>query len=75
MINGTQFMTSIISEVAYNSSILLESAIIIFAFAVEIFGFDRQLFEESEIAMYESCNKGLAEILRKISSYLDKTPS
>lgn len=52
-------MTSIISEVVHNSKILLDSAIIIFAFAVEIFGFDKEMFSETSIAVYESYNKGL----------------
>jgi hypothetical protein len=52
-------MTSIISEVVHNSRILLDSAIIIFAFAVEIFGLDKEMFSKSSIAVYENCNKGL----------------
>lgn len=40
LINGTQFMSSIVSEVETMSRHLLSSAILIYAFAVEIFGLD-----------------------------------
>lgn len=49
LINGTQFMSSIVSEAEVKSRLVIESATIVFAFAVEIFGFDRNFFSNSTI--------------------------
>lgn len=64
-------MCSIISEVASLSTKLIESAIIIYAFAVEIFGLERKLFSETVINLFRKKNPKMAEILTKIGSYLD----
>ena len=45
-------MCSIICEVATLSKNLLDSAIIIYAFAVEIFGLDREYFSETFVKFY-----------------------
>lgn len=75
LINGTQFMCGIICEVATLSQNLLDSAIVVYALAVELFGLDRQYFYEAFIKVYEKRNPKLAEILKKIGSYLDPNPS
>lgn len=75
LINGTQFMCSIICEVANLSINLLDSAIVIYAMAVEMFGLDRQYFSEGFVKVYEKRNPNLASMLRQIGSYLDVTPS
>lgn len=45
-------MTSIISEVAAHSYKLLESAIVVYAFSVEIFGLDLEFFSKESIDYY-----------------------
>ena len=44
LINGTQFMSSIVSEVEHRARIVIQSAIIVYAFSVEIFGFSPDFF-------------------------------
>jgi histidine ammonia-lyase len=44
LINGTQFMCSIVCEVASLAKNLLESVFVIYAIAVEVFGLDRAYF-------------------------------
>lgn len=68
-------MCSIVSEVASFSERLLESAVVVYAFAVELFGLDRALFGEDMINVYEKRNKPLALILRRIGAYLDEDGS
>ena len=68
-------MCSIICEVATLSKNLLDSAIVIYALAVELFGVEKQYFSDTFINLYEKRNPKLADILRKIGSYLDTSPS
>ena len=68
-------MCSIICEVATLSQNLLDSAIVIYALAVELFGLEKQYFSDTFINLYEKRNPKLADILRKIGSYLDTSPS
>lgn len=49
LINGTQFMSSIVSEVEHRARIVIESAIIVYAFSVEIFGFSPDFFNQQVI--------------------------
>ena len=46
LINGTQFMSAIISEVETLSRVLFDSAIVVFAFAAEIFGLEVELLSD-----------------------------
>ena len=68
-------MCSIICEVATLSQNLLDSAIVIYALAVELFGLEKQYFSDTFINLYEKRNHKLADILRKIGNYLDTNPS
>ena len=44
LINGTQFMASIISQTVAKINKLIESSIVLYAIAVEVFGVDLTLF-------------------------------
>ena len=46
LINGTQFMTAIISKVAAQVMNILQSSVVLYSFALEIFGADHRLFTE-----------------------------
>lgn len=46
LINGTQFMSSIISNVAFQTKKLIKSSMVLFALSTEIFGVDRNLFSK-----------------------------
>ena len=53
-------MSSIISEVALLSERLFESAVIIYAFSVELLGLERKIFSPNFIKMFEKKNKRFA---------------
>ena len=46
LINGTQFMTAIISKVAAQVKKIVQSSVILYSCALEIFGVDHSLFTE-----------------------------
>jgi histidine ammonia-lyase len=46
LINGTQFMSAIISKVAAQVTNILQSSVVLYSFALEIFGADHNLFTE-----------------------------
>ena len=46
LINGTQFMSSIISNVAFQTKKLIKSSLVLFALSTEIFGVDQSLFSK-----------------------------
>lgn len=64
-------MSSIISEVIFRMESLLESAIAICAFSVEIFGADSNLFLDSTIQIYDSVNPTVGKMLRRVAALLD----
>jgi histidine ammonia-lyase len=75
LINGTQFMSSLISEVIFRMESLLESAIAICAFSVEIFGVDSNLFLDSTLQVYDLVNPTVGKMLRRVAAHLDAAHS
>jgi histidine ammonia-lyase len=56
LINGTQFMSAILSKVAAQVTNILQSSVVLYSFALEIFGANHDLFTEETETFYGQFN-------------------
>ena len=59
-------MTSILSEVLKDAERLFESAIVVTAFSLMIFGLEHKHFEDRSVKLYEKSNPSLAMVMKKV---------